>query len=101
MIETSKLLGVLHRHHVLNILDHTDRRSIAVRVAADGTRLAVADIVAHATTLHLMLHLLNGLRQLLDVLRVLTQQVQHQSQGRLASHTRQLGKLLYRPFQQL
>ena len=52
---------------------------VTMWIAADRTNIAVANIVANAATFYLLLHLLNGMCQLLNVFSVLTQQVQHQS----------------------
>ena len=99
MVKTRKLLGILDSHHVLDILDDTNSGHVAMRVATDGAHVTVADVMAHAATLNFKLHLLDGMRQFLYILSILPQQVQHQSQGRLASHARQLCKLLHGPFQ--
>jgi riboflavin synthase len=77
-------LRILYGHHVLNVFHHADDARIATRIATDGTRLVVTDIVAHATMPNLLLHAGNGFRKPYHVLVVLPQQVQHQSQGRLA-----------------
>ena len=73
MVKTRKLLGILDSHHVLDILDDTNGGRIAMRVATDGTYVAVADVMAHATALDLKFHLLDGMCQFLYVLSVLSQ----------------------------
>ena len=98
MVESVELLRILDSHHVLDILHHTDDRAVAARVATNGAGFAVADVVAHVAIADLLYQAPDGIGKLRHVVRILPQQVQHQSQGRLAPYAWQLGELLYRPF---
>jgi hypothetical protein len=43
-----------------------------MRIAANGTGVAVADVVAHVTVLHFLMHAGNGLDKALHILTILT-----------------------------
>ena len=101
MVESVILLGILDGHHVLNVFHHTDRCLVATGITTDGAHVAVADVVADAAVFHLLLHAGYGVGKLLHVVCILTKQVQHQSQGRLAAYAWQFAELLYSLLQQL
>ena len=100
VVEPLVLMGVLDAHHVLDILDDADGGGVARRVAADGTYLCLADVVAHAAVADLTAQLDNRLTEVDGFLLVLLEQVQHKAERRLAPDARQLGKLADRRFQQ-
>jgi hypothetical protein len=50
--------------------------------------------MAHLTVFHLMLHGADSIGQFHHIFRILTQQVQHQTQSGLTSDAWQFGKLL-------
>ena len=100
VVEPLVLVGVLDTHHVLDILDNTDGRGVARGVAADGTDLGLADVVAHAAVADFTAQLDNRLTEIDGFLLVLLEQVQHKAERRLAPDARQLGKLADRRFQQ-
>ena len=58
-------------------------------------------IMTDTAVLDFVLHLGNGLGKAFYLFRLLTQQVEHQPQGSLASDAGQLGKLAHGTFQQL
>lgn len=49
MIETAVLPGVLETHHILDTLDHADRRSVATLIGTDRTDLRFRNVVAKRT----------------------------------------------------
>ena len=100
MIEAVVLVGVLDAHHILDILDNADGRGIARRVAADGTDLGLADVVAHLAVTDLTPQPDDGLTETDRLLLVLLEQVQHEAERCLAPDARQLGELADRRFQQ-
>ena len=89
MIQSVVLLCILYGHHILDILYHADGLCIAARIAADGARIAVADIVAHMTVFHFLLQPPHGIGKLSHIVSILPQQVKHQPQSRLISYARQ------------
>ena len=95
MVESMILLRILNGHHVLNVLYYAHCRSVASRVAADGTSLLVTDVMADVTVHHLMLHSAQRLCQLVYIRRLLTQQVQHQSESCFTAYAWQFRELAY------
>jgi hypothetical protein len=75
VVQPVELLRILYGHHVLDVLYYADDARIATRIATDGARLVVTDVVAHATMLNFLLHAGNGFRKPHHVLVVLPQQV--------------------------
>ena len=100
VVEPLVLVGVLDAHHVLDILDDADGGGVARGVAADGTDLGLADVVAHAAVADLTAQPDNRLTEVDGFLLVQLEQVQHKAERRLAPDARQLGKLADRRFQQ-
>lgn len=49
MVETAVLPGVLETHHVLDTLDHADRRSVAALIGTDRTDLCLGNVVTERT----------------------------------------------------
>ena len=96
MIESMKLLGVLHCHDVLHILHHTNRGSIAARIAADGANIRIADVVTHPAVLHLFLQPFYGFGKGRHILITLSKHVKNQAQGCLAPDSWKFGKLAHR-----
>jgi hypothetical protein len=70
-------------------------------IVTDGTDIRVADIMAHATILHLLPHSGNGCGELLYIFLGLTKQMKNQSECRLASDSWQLREFRYSLLQQL
>ena len=99
MVKTIVLMGVLDAHHILDVLDHADGRSIAWGVAADGTHLGLADVVAHLAIANLAPQLDDGFAKVDRLFLVLFQQVQDEAERRFTPDSRQLGKLADRRFQ--
>ena len=99
MIQAGELLGILYCHHVLDILYHTDSGTVTTVVGTDRTDVLVADVMADLAEFHFFLHPADGIGKLKHIIGILTQEVEHQSQGGLASDARQLGELLYCPLQ--
>ena len=99
VVQAMVLVGVLDAHHVLDVLDDADGARVTRRVAADGTHLGLADVVAHLAIAYLAAHLDDRLAKVDRLLLVLLQQVQHESQGCLAADARQLGELTDRRLQ--
>ena len=100
MVKATVGLRVLHRHHVLHVLYHTNGGAVAPGIGTDGTDIGVADVVAHAAVLDVLAHMLNGRGKLLRRGNRLTQQVKHQAQGSLAPYAGQFAELAYGPFKQ-
>ena len=100
MIQTVVLARILDTHHVLDILDDTDGGSVTRGIAADGAHLGLADVVAHPAIADFATQLDDGLAKRHRLLLVLLEQVQHETQGRLAPDAGQLGKLTDRRLQQ-
>lgn len=96
MIETSELAGGLDHHHLLDILHHAYRRSIALHIGADRANLCIADIVANLAIFHLIAQTYQALPESDGPSRLLPQQMQHETQGGLTSNARQIGKLVNR-----
>ena len=71
MIESMKLLRILYRQHILNILHNTDGRGIPTRVCTDRTNIGITDIMATLTIMHFLFHLGDSLDKGLHVLRIL------------------------------
>ena len=90
MVESMILLRVLDSHDVLDVLHHADRRHVAAKVGAYRTGVAIANVVADATVLDLLLQSSHGISKLRNAVSILPQQVQHEPQGRLAPDARQL-----------
>ena len=72
-----KLLGILYRHHVLDIFHHTDGGSVAMGICTNRTDVCVADIMAYMTVFHAMFEFLDGIGKLLNIGIVLTKHPQH------------------------
>ena len=99
MIQSPVLLGVLYRHHVADVLYHTDHRRIARGIGADTAHIRIGDVVTHPAVLHFVLQGNHGIAEGFHTLRILTQQVQHQTHSRFPADTGKFGKLSYRFFQ--
>lgn len=99
MIQSMKLLGILHCQHILHILHHADDRGIAPGIGTDGAHLGITDIMAHTTVLHLALHAGDGIHKLIHIPLLPTEHKKHKAQSCLAPYTRQLGKLSHCLFQ--
>src|SRR5437764_3824157 len=67
MIQSEELPRRLDPHDVMRLLHHADDFLVARGIAAVETELALADVVADAAKLQLILHVENRLRQSLGV----------------------------------
>ena len=101
MVESVVLLRVLHSHHVANVLDNAYRRAVAASVGAYRADVRVADIVANLAVLHLLAQTGHSSSESVDLLFGAAQQVEHKSQGCLATYAGQLRKLAHCLFKQL
>lgn len=63
-----ELLGILNRHHVLNVLYHTDYRGVSAWVRTDRTNLIIRNIMANLAILHIVFHTYDGIRKAIYVL---------------------------------
>ena len=93
------LVSVLDAHHILDVLNHADGAGIARRIAADGTHLGLADVVAHRAVAYLSPQLDDGLTKVDGLLLIALEQIQHEPERRFAPDAGQLGKLADRRFQ--
>ena len=81
MIESMILLGVLHCHHVLDVLHHADGRSISASIATDATYVCIADVMTHLAILHLLFQARDSIDKLIHRLVTLSQCMENQAQG--------------------
>ena len=86
MVDTIILLRVLNSHHILYILHHTYRGTVAVTVGTDRTDISVADVVADTTMTDISTHMCNGIGKGFDIVLWLSQKMQHEAERRLAPH---------------
>ena len=100
MIHTMMLMRILDAHHILHILHHTYYRSIARRISAYRAHILLRNVVANAAIAYLLAQTHYRLSKVHCHLLVLTQQVKHQAQCRLAPNARQLRKLAHRTLKQ-
>lgn len=63
-----ELLGILNRHHVLNVLYHTDHRRISAWVRTDRTDLIIGNVMANLAILHIVFHTYDSIRKAIYVL---------------------------------
>ena len=61
--------------------------------------VSVSDIMAYLAIFHFMLQRHDGIAERFHHCRILAEQVKNQPHSRLASHSGQLGKLIYRLLQ--
>ena len=63
-----ELMGILNRHHVLNVLYHTDHRRITAWVRTDRTNLIIGNVMANLAILHIVFHTYDSIRKAIYVL---------------------------------
>ena len=63
VVEAAVLVGALDRDHVGGLLDHADRRAVAVGVRADPAERALGEVEAALAEADLLLHLADRRRQ--------------------------------------
>ena len=76
--------------HITHVGHHAKRVLVATRVAADGTHLGVADVVAPLAQHDVVFHLQERVGQLLSLQIIAVKQMQGQTQGCLLADARQL-----------
>ena len=95
MIESIELACAFDHHHLLDILYDTHCRGIAMRIGTDTAQLAVADVVATLAVLYILSQGYEAFAQALSTIGLLTEQMEHEPQSGLLSHSWQLGKFFY------
>ena len=100
MIQAVVLLRVFYSEHILYVFHHTDQSLIAVGIGTYRADVGIADVVAHGTMFHVVAQIRKRSGERVSLTRLLTQQMQHQTERRLATHPWQLGKFRYCLFKQ-
>ena len=83
------LAGILDAHDIPDILHHAYGAVVTVAVRADGAKPVVGDHHALGAVLHFVGQAVDGVREMVDVLLRLAQQMHCQAQGAARTHAGQ------------
>ena len=100
MVQTMELTGVFYIHYIFYRLNDADCRRISERAAANGADFGFGDVMTHGTITYSAPHFNDGVSECFGSLRLLTQQMERQTQSGFASETRQAAQFGYRVVEQ-
>ena len=95
VVATTELLGLLHRHDVAGVLDHTQDRAVAPGVVADRTQLPFGHVEAPGAQRGVFLHRHDGLGQPDGVLGRHLQDVEGQALRGLGADAGETSELVH------
>lgn len=101
MIESSILLGVFYRHHILHVLHHANLRAVSFGIGTDRTKVRIADVVAHTAIAHLMLQCVKRTGEGFHLTVRTAQHVEHKAQGCLAPYAGKFAEFAHSLLEQL
>ncbi len=89
------LRRVLNAHHILDILYHTHRATVAAGVRANGACLGLADVVTHVAVANILAQLDETFSETSGHILWLLEQIEHKPESRFAPYSWQLRKLAH------
>jgi hypothetical protein len=100
MIDTRVLACVLYRHHLTDILHHADHSVIPTLVGTNVALFRIGNVVAGRAMANLFLESDHCVSEGRHLILGLSEQVQHQAQGRFLTYPGKLGKFMDSFFEQ-
>src|SRR3712207_6508736 len=101
MIESVVAVGLLDGEYILDLLHDTDDRGVSAYVATDIAQIGIADAVTPPAVAYIALQVNDCLPELMSIAGRLTEYVESQSHGTLATDAGQERELVYGSLQPL